>query len=186
MTTPAIETTDLGKVYRTLTGKYVPALNGVSLRVERGTVFGLLGPNGAGKTTLLKILLGLAQPTSGTARLLDTHPGNSPCGGGLGICLSPCELPDYIRAPGFMRYMGRLNGVPADLLKKRIPKLLEQVGLGGVKKPVKAYSKGMQQRLGLAQAMLNDPEVLFLDEPTDGLDPAGTQRGARFGAASSQ
>jgi ABC-2 type transport system ATP-binding protein len=173
MTTPAIETTDLGKVYRTLTGKYVPALNGVSLRVERGTVFGLLGPNGAGKTTLLKILLGLAQPTSGTARLLDTHPGNSAMRRRIGYLPESMRIPDYMRAPGFMRYMGRLNGVPADLLRERIPKLLEQVSLGGVKKPVKAYSKGMQQRLGLAQAMLNDPEVLFLDEPTDGLDPVG-------------
>lgn len=173
MTGPAIETTDLGKVYRTLTGKYVPALNGVSLRVERGTVFGLLGPNGAGKTTLLKILLGLAQPTSGAARLLDSHPGNTAMRRRIGYLPESMRIPDYMRANRFMWYMGRLNRVPASVLKKRIPELLEKVSLAGVKKPVKAYSKGMQQRLGLAQAMLNDPELLFLDEPTDGLDPVG-------------
>jgi ABC-2 type transport system ATP-binding protein len=167
MTNPAIETQDLHKKYMTLRRKEIPALNGVTLRVERGTIFGLLGPNGAGKTTLLKILLGLCDSTSGSARLLDSHPGDTKVRRRVGY------LPEYIKAPAFLRYMGRLDGVPRATLNKRIPELLEKVGLGGVKKPAKSYSKGMLQRLGLAQALLNDPELLILDEPTDGLDPLG-------------
>jgi ABC-2 type transport system ATP-binding protein len=83
------------------------------------------------------------------------------------------RIPEYFKAEGFLRYMGKLNKVDSAALNRRIPALLEQVGLAGVRKPVQAYSKGMQQRLGLAQALVNDPEVLFLDEPTDGLDPMG-------------
>jgi ABC-2 type transport system ATP-binding protein len=173
MTNPAIETQDLVKIYRTLRGKQIPALGGVSLRVERGTVFGLLGPNGAGKTTLLKILLGLAYPSSGSARLLDRNPGDASARRRIGYLPEQMRIPDYMKGKGFLWYMGRLNGVAREDLKQKIPRLLDQVGLAGVKKPVKAYSKGMQQRLGLAQALLNDPELLFLDEPTDGLDPLG-------------
>ncbi|MFZ0820956.1 MAG: ABC transporter ATP-binding protein [Candidatus Acidiferrales bacterium] len=176
MTNPAIETQDLHKKYITLRRKEIPALNGVSLSVERGTVFGLLGPNGAGKTTLVKILLGLAAPTNGSARLLDSHPGDTKARRRIGYLPEQMRLPDYIKGPAFLRYMGRLNGVPSGVLKTRIPELLEQVGLGGVKKPAKAYSKGMLQRLGLAQALLNDPELLILDEPTDGLDPLGRKQ----------
>lgn len=176
MTNPAIETQDLHKKYLTLRRKEIPALNGVSLRVERGTIFGLLGPNGAGKTTLLKILLGLCDSTSGTARLLDSTPGDTKARRRVGYLPEAMRLPDYIKSTPFLRYMGRLNGVPSATLKKRIPELLEQVGLGGVKKPAKAYSKGMLQRLGLAGALLNDPELLILDEPTDGLDPLGRKQ----------
>lgn len=176
MTNPAIETQDLIKVYRTLTRKYVPALGGVTLRVERGAIFGLLGPNGAGKTTLIKILLGLCTSTSGMARLLDSHPGDTGARRRVGYLPEAMRIPDYMKGTNFLRYMGRLNGVPGATLKKRIPELLERVGLGGVKKPAKAYSKGMLQRLGLAQALLNDPELLMLDEPTDGLDPLGRKQ----------
>jgi ABC-2 type transport system ATP-binding protein len=176
MTNPAIETQDLHKKYLTLRRKEIPALNGVSLRVERGTIFGLLGPNGAGKTTLLKILLGLCDSTSGTARLLDGTPGDTKVRRRIGYLPEQMRLPDYIKGPAFLRYMGRLNGVPSSTLKKRVPELLEQVGLGGVKKPAKSYSKGMLQRLGLAGALLNDPELLILDEPTDGLDPLGRKQ----------
>ena len=176
MTAPAIETQELHKKYVTLRRKEIPALNGVSLSIERGTIFGLLGPNGAGKTTLVKILLGLALPTNGSARLLDSHTGGTAARRRVGYLPENMRLPDYIKAPAFLRYMGRLNGVPSATLKKRIPELLDQVGLGGVKKPAKAYSKGMLQRLGLAQALLNDPELLILDEPTDGLDPLGRKQ----------
>lgn len=176
MTSPAIETNDLHKRYVTLRRKEIPALNGVSLRVERGTIFGLLGPNGAGKTTLVKILLGLATPTSGSASLLESHPGDTKARRRIGYLPEQMRLPDYIKAPALLRYMGRLNGVPSATLKMRIPLLLEQVGLAGVKKPAKTYSKGMQQRLGLAQALLNDPELMILDEPTDGLDPLGRKQ----------
>jgi ABC-2 type transport system ATP-binding protein len=176
MTAPAIETQDLHKKYVTLRRKEIPALNGVSLSVERGTVFGLLGPNGAGKTTLVKILLGLADATNGSARLLGANPGDTKVRRRIGYLPEQMRLPDYIKGSAFLRYMGRLNGVPSATLKTRIPQLLEQVGLGGVKKPAKAYSKGMLQRLGLAQALLNDPELLILDEPTDGLDPLGRKQ----------
>jgi ABC-2 type transport system ATP-binding protein len=173
MNGPAIETHNLEKTYRTLRGKNVPALRGVSLRVESGSIFGLIGQNGAGKTTLVKILLGLSSPTSGTAQLLGGSPGDPAIRRRVGYLPEAMRIPDYMKAKNFLTYMGRLNRVSSSDLKKRIPRLLEQVGLAGVRKPVKAYSKGMQQRLGLAHAMLNEPEFLFLDEPTDGLDPLG-------------
>lgn len=173
MSDAAIETKELKKTYRTLTGKTVAALQGVSLRVEYGTIFGLIGQNGAGKTTLVKILLGLSSPSMGSAELLGGSPGNAAVRRRVGYLPEQMRIPDYMKAKGFLKYMGRLNQVGSEELKQRIPELLELVGLAGVKKPVKAYSKGMQQRLGLAQALLNDPRVLFLDEPTDGLDPVG-------------
>jgi len=173
MSDAAIETKELKKTYRTLTGKTVAALQGVSLRVEYGTIFGLIGQNGAGKTTLVKILLGLSSASMGSAELLGGSPSNAAVRRRVGYLPEQMRIPDYMKAKGFLKYMGRLNQVGSEELKQRIPELLELVGLAGVKKPVKAYSKGMQQRLGLAQALLNDPRVLFLDEPTDGLDPVG-------------
>ncbi|HXQ26886.1 MAG TPA: ABC transporter ATP-binding protein [Candidatus Acidoferrales bacterium] len=173
MTSPAVEVRDLGKTYRTLRGTAVSALDGVSLRVEPGTIFGLIGQNGAGKTTLIKILLGLGTPTAGVARLLGSSPRDPAARRRVGYLPEQMRLPDYFQAKNFLRYMGRLNGVDRAAMERRIPALLERVGLGDVRKPVKAYSKGMQQRLGLAQALVSDPEVLFLDEPTDGLDPLG-------------
>lgn len=173
MSDAAIETKDLQKIYKTLTGKTVAALQGVSLRVEYGTIFGLIGQNGAGKTSLVKILMGLSHPSSGSAELMGGRPSAAAVRRRVGYLPEQMRIPDYMKAKGFLRYMGQLNQVGSGELKTRIPELLELVGLAGVKKPVKAYSKGMQQRLGLAQALLNDPRVLFLDEPTDGLDPLG-------------
>jgi ABC-2 type transport system ATP-binding protein len=169
----ALEARDLSKTFRTWRGQDVAALDGVSLAVERGTIFGLIGQNGAGKTTLVKILLGLAVATRGSARLLDGSPFDPAIRRRVGYLPESMRIPDYLRARSFLGYMGRLNYLSEEELKQRIPKLLEQVGLAGVRKLVQDYSKGMQQRLGLAQAMLNDPELLFLDEPTDGLDPLG-------------
>jgi len=173
MTSPAIEVRNLEKTYRTFRGKTMSALQGVSLRVEPGTIFGLIGQNGAGKTTLIKILLGLATPTAGDARLLGGQPSDPAVRRRVGYLPEQMRLPDYFQAKNFLRYMGLLNGADRTAMKRRIPALLERVGLGDERKPVKAYSKGMQQRLGLAQALASDPEVLFLDEPTDGLDPLG-------------
>jgi ABC-2 type transport system ATP-binding protein len=173
MTSPAIEVSDLGKAYRAFRGRTVGALQGVSLRVEPGTIFGLIGQNGAGKTTIIKILLGLATPTAGAARVLGSSPSDPAARRRVGYLPEQMRLPDFFRAKNFLGYMGRLNGVNRAAMKRRIPALLERVGLGDERKPVKAYSKGMQQRLGLAQALVSDPEVLFLDEPTDGLDPLG-------------
>jgi len=104
---------------------------------------------------------------------LGGHPGDSRIRRRIGYLPEAMRVPDHMKAPGFLRYMGQLNGVGSKLLHRRVPALLEQVGLGGVHKLVKDFSKGMQQRLGLAQALVNDPEMLFLDEPTDGLDPVG-------------
>jgi len=109
----------------------------------------------------------------GSAELLGGSPSNAAVRRRVGYLPEQMRIPDYMKAKGFLKYMGRLNQVGSVELKQRIPELLDLVGLAGVKKPVKAYSKGMQQRLGLAQALLNDPRVLFLDEPTDGLDPVG-------------
>ncbi len=172
----AVEVTGLGKTYHALRSRPLHALQGVSLRVERGEIFGLIGQNGAGKTTLIKILLGLASPTAGAALLLGRSPGDPAARRRVGYLPEQMRLPDYFRAKDFLRYMGGLNRVDPAAMKRRIPALLERVGLGGVQKPVSAYSKGMQQRLGLAQALVNDPEVLFLDEPTDGLDPLGRRQ----------
>lgn len=172
MPVAAIETQDLRKTYRTLR-RTVAALQNVSLRVAPGMIFGLIGQNGAGKTTLIKILLGLSQPSSGSAVLLGGLPGNPSVRRRIGYLPEEMRLPEYLNAESFLRYMGKLNGVDSGMIRRRIPGLLEQVALTGVKKPLRSYSKGMQQRLGLAQALLNDPQILFLDEPTEGLDPLG-------------
>lgn len=171
--TLSIEVASLQKVYGGFRRDTVHALRGVSLWIEQGTIFGLIGQNGAGKTTLIKILLGLSDPTDGSARVLGSSPRDAETRRRLGYLPEQMRLPDYFTASDFLRYMGKLNGIGSLLLRKRIEELLEKVGLAGNNKPVRAYSKGMQQRLGLAQALINDPELLFLDEPTDGLDPLG-------------
>jgi ABC-2 type transport system ATP-binding protein len=173
MTGAAIEVLELDKTYRAFRGRPVKALQGLTLTVEPGTIFGLIGQNGAGKTTLIKILLGLATPTSGAARLLGGSPKDPAVRCRVGYLPEQMRLPDYFQAENFLRYMARLNGVDRKAMKRRIPALLERVGLAKARKPIKDYSKGMQQRLGLAQALVSEPEVLFLDEPTDGLDPLG-------------
>ncbi len=150
------------------------ALAGVSLRVERGSIFGLLGRNGAGKTTLVKILLGLVHATGGRAAILGEPPSAHRMRRRIGYLPEHMRLPEHLKADSFLRYMGAINGVSADKLRERIPTLLELVELADArKKLLREYSKGMTQRLGIAQALLNDPEVLFLDEPTEGLDPLG-------------
>ena len=173
MRNPAIEVRDLRKTYPAFRRKRVAALRGISLAVEPGTIFGLIGQNGAGKTTLVKILLGLATPTGGSAILLGQPPRNARARRRLGYLPEQMRLPDYLDSKNFLRYMGQLNHLESAGMSRRIPELLDRVGLAGIRGPVKAYSKGMQQRLGLAQALINDPDVLFLDEPTDGLDPLG-------------
>jgi ABC-2 type transport system ATP-binding protein len=174
MTRLAVETSELAKTYRALRRTPTPALKGVSIKVESGIIFGLLGQNGAGKTTLLKILLGLIPPSEGRARVLDGDPGDSALRRRIGYLPEVMRLPDYLRAESFLNYMGRLNGVDAATLRRRVPELIEMVGLAShKKKQLREYSKGMQQRIGLAQVLVNDPDLLFLDEPTEGLDPVG-------------
>jgi ABC-2 type transport system ATP-binding protein len=132
MTSPAIETHDLQKSYLTLRGKTTVALDAVSLQVERGTIFGLIGQNGAGKTTLVKILLGLTPQTSGTAHLLGGAVGNHLTRRRVGYLPEQIRIPEYLKAENFLRYMGKLNGVDSAAMKRRIPELLELVGLAGL------------------------------------------------------
>ena len=167
-----ITTTDLTKTYRDMWRKNT-ALDGVSVEVEQGAIFGLLGQNGAGKSTLIKILLSIVRPTRGFAIVLGGDPGDPAIRKRIGFLPEQMQLPGYLRAKSFLRYMGQLNGVSRAKLNAEIPELLERVGLGGERKKLGAYSKGMRQRLGIAAALINNPSLLFLDEPTEGLDPIG-------------
>lgn len=153
------------------------ALDGVSLEVAPGEVFGLLGQNGAGKTTLVKVLLGLAAPTSGKAWLLDSPAGTARVRERVGYLPEDHRLPEYHTGPSLLDFYGALQGVSRQDRKRRIPELLGILGLAGRERlKVRGYSKGMKQRLGLAQALLARPRVLFLDEPTDGVDPVGRRQ----------
>ncbi|MHB1422479.1 MAG: ABC transporter ATP-binding protein [Gemmataceae bacterium] len=159
-----------------LTKHYGPieALRGVSLTVERGEIFGLLGQNGAGKTTLVKILLGITQLTDGLADLLDAPAGTARVRRRVGYLPEDHRFPDYHTGASLLDFYGALLEVPAAERRKRIPDVLELVGLKGrMHYKIRTYSKGMKQRLGIAQAIFHDPDVIFLDEPTDGVDPVG-------------
>jgi ABC-2 type transport system ATP-binding protein len=181
----AIEVEELCRTYRSRTGIFrrkrveVHALNGISFEVERGELFGLLGPNGAGKTTTIKILTTLLLPTSGTARVLGMDPATDPgsirrrighvFGGDRGLY-------DRLSALDNLRYFADLYRVPVRDKRRRIAELLDLVGLTGRERErVETYSRGMRQRLHIARGLLHDPEVLFLDEPTIGLDPVGAR-----------
>lgn len=173
-TQAAIETHDLRKTYveGLLRRKRQEALKGVSLRVERGEIFGLLGGNGAGKTTFIKLLLGIIRRTAGTATVLG-HPGGDWRSRKLiGYLPENLRVPRHLTGLTALEYYGHLSNVPMSVIHQRRGELLEMVGLAErAKDPVRTYSKGMLQRLGLAQSMLHDPELFILDEPTDGLDP---------------
>jgi ABC-2 type transport system ATP-binding protein len=171
----AIEVTDLRKTYRTpFQRKKVEALRGVTFEVERGHIFGFVGPNGAGKTTTIRTLMGLIRPTSGHAKLLG-HPLPSRLARGkLGFLPEAPYFYDYLTVAELLDLAGRLCGVPADVRKRRADELIERVGLGRARgQNLKKFSKGMLQRAGLAQALMNDPELVVLDEPMSGLDPIG-------------
>jgi ABC-2 type transport system ATP-binding protein len=171
---PAIETRDLFKTYveGLLRRKRQPALQGVSLRVERGEIFGLLGGNGAGKTTFIKTLLGVIRKSAGHAQLLGFPAGDRRGRKLVGYLPENLRVPRHLTGFTALEYYGNLSNVPTRVIRQRQGALLEKVGLAErAKHPVRTYSKGMLQRLGLAQAMLHDPELYILDEPTDGLDP---------------
>ena len=171
----AIETTSLSKVYVSSFGKKkVRALNELSLSINKGTIFGLLGPNGAGKTTLVKLLLQIIFPTFGSAKMLGENINNYKLKKSIGYLPENHKYPSYLNGGEVLRFFGKLSGIDGKKLDKKIDELLEIVKLSKWKKTkIKAYSKGMMQRLGLAQALINDPELIFLDEPTDGVDPIG-------------
>ncbi|HVN48406.1 MAG TPA: ABC transporter ATP-binding protein [Bacteroidota bacterium] len=172
----AIQTQELTKQYRIgrFTKKNILALNKVSLDVHQGEIFGLLGPNGAGKTTFIKLLLSIAFPTSGSATVLGHQLGERALKEEIGYLPESHRYPSFLNAFDTLLFFGRLNGLPEQVLRERAATLLDRVGLSEWKKvKTKKFSKGMLQRLGLAQALINDPKIIFLDEPTDGVDPVG-------------
>jgi ABC-2 type transport system ATP-binding protein len=165
----AIETQGLRKVF----GDKVAVAN-LSLTVERGEVFGFLGPNGAGKTTAVKMLLGLIRPSDGKASLLGEPLGNQHTRARVGFLPEHFRFHDWLTAAEFLKLHADLYRMPHQASDKRIPELLELVGLAPhASKRLRQFSKGMLQRIGLAQALLNNPELVILDEPTSGLDPVG-------------
>jgi ABC-2 type transport system ATP-binding protein len=165
----AIETRTLGKIF----GSKV-AVRGLTLEVARGEVFGFLGPNGAGKSTSIKMMLGLTAPTRGEALVLGSPAGDVTTRRKIGFLPEHFRFYEWLTASELLSVHGRLYGMSKSSLGKRIPELLEEVGLWPHReKRVRDFSKGMMQRLGLAQALLNEPDLIFLDEPTSGLDPAG-------------
>jgi ABC-2 type transport system ATP-binding protein len=152
----------------------IRALGGVSLAVRPGEIFGLLGQNGAGKTTLVKVLLGVVAASDGRAEVLGQPAGTAAVRRRIGYLPEDHRFPDYHTAASLLDFYGALLDVPARIRRRRIPEALELVGLKGrMHSKVRTYSKGMKQRLGIAQALLHDPELVFLDEPTDGVDPVG-------------
>jgi ABC-2 type transport system ATP-binding protein len=164
-----IETTGLRKIY----GRKV-AVADLTLQVPKGEVFGFLGPNGAGKSTSVKMLLGLVVPSDGTARVLGHAPGHAASMARIGFLPEHFRFHEWMRAAELLDLHGRLYGMPPEARRKRIPEVLDLVGLAEhAGRPLADFSKGMLQRIGLAQALLNDPELVFLDEPTSALDPFG-------------
>ncbi|MCE9582676.1 MAG: ABC transporter ATP-binding protein [Planctomycetes bacterium] len=173
MSDAVIETQNLTKIFTDFWGrKKTKAVDALNLRVERGEVFGFLGPNGSGKTTTMKMLLGLLYPTSGSAFVLGKDPTHIATKERIGFLPEESYLYRFLNATETLDFYGKLFGMPRSQRLKRANELLDQVGLKEAKhRPVREYSKGMARRVGLAQALINDPEVIFLDEPTSGLDP---------------
>ncbi|MCC7309024.1 MAG: ABC transporter ATP-binding protein [Acidobacteria bacterium] len=172
-----VEIQDLSKDYETgfWKKKKVRALDGLSLSVEPGQIFGFLGGNGAGKTTTIKILMGLLFPTSGTARILGRDIADVSMHREIGYCPENPYFYDYLTASELMNYFGEIFGLDSSRRKERSAELLTKVGLAKKdwNKQLRKYSKGMLQRVGLAQSLINDPKIVFLDEPMSGLDPMG-------------
>ncbi len=174
----ALDVNHLAKTYVTgfWMNKKIHSLKDCSLSVKRGETFGLLGPNGAGKTTTVKCLLGITQPSQGSGTILDYNLGDRRLKQYVGYLPENPYFYDYLTAWEILEFSGHLFQVPPSTLKERIPALLKLVGLSidtARKKPLKTYSKGMLQRTGMAQALINDPELVFFDEPMSGLDPLG-------------
>jgi ABC-2 type transport system ATP-binding protein len=165
----------LSKTYKSGVGRRpVQALDRLDLRVARGTVFGLLGPNGAGKTTLVKLALGIARATGGRAEVLGRPAGDVPVRARIGYLPENHRYPAHLTGEQVLRFFGKLSGIEEPALSQRVEALLRRVRMDEWRSTaVRRYSKGMMQRLGMAQAILNEPDLLILDEPTDGVDPVG-------------
>jgi len=172
-----VETRNLSKVYRDFWGRQkVRALKALDLEIRRGEIFGLLGPNGSGKTTTIKLLLGLLFPTSGQALVFGKDATDVSKNERLGYLPEESYLYRFLNAEETLDFYGRLFDMPAKVRRERAAELITMVGLNKDKRrQLKEYSKGMARRIGLAQALINDPELILLDEPTSGLDPIGTR-----------
>jgi ABC-2 type transport system ATP-binding protein len=172
----AIRTDDLTKYYSVGLGRTAVGLEGLTLDVQTGCIFGLVGPNGSGKTTTLKLLLGLVFPTRGTGEVLGLPLGSSEYKARVGYLPEGPYFYDHLNAPELLRMYGSLFGLGGERLEVRIRELLELVDMWTRRNyRVANYSRGMRQRVGVAQALINDPDVLFFDEPTAGLDPIGAK-----------
>jgi ABC-2 type transport system ATP-binding protein len=173
-----IETFSLTKIFSDWWGREKTcAVDNLNLKIQRNEVFGFLGPNGSGKTTTIKMLLGLLYPTKGRAVVLGGDSTDPKINRRIGFLPEESYLYRYLNARETLDFYGSLFGLPGKVRKIRIEALLEMVGLKAVaNRPVGTYSKGMARRIGLAQALINDPDLLILDEPTTGLDPIGTRQ----------
>jgi ABC-2 type transport system ATP-binding protein len=174
----AIETFSLTKIFPDWWGRAkVIAIDGLDLKIRYNEIYGLLGPNGSGKTTTLKVLLSLLRPTKGRAVVLGGDTSDPKISAQIGYLPEESYLYRYLSARETLDFYGRIFGLPAKIRKRRIDTLLEMVGLTGMaNRPVGTFSKGMARRIGLAQALINDPELLILDEPTSGMDPISTRQ----------
>ncbi len=174
----AVHAQNLTKVYKDFWGRdKVRALDDLNLTIHRGEVFGLLGPNGSGKSTTIKLLLGLIFPSRGSASVLGYPAGDTAVNEKVGFLPEESYLYRFLNGEETLKFYGRLFKIPSKVLKRRVPELLDTVGLDAKsrKRKLREYSKGMARRIGLAQALINNPDLILLDEPTTGLDPIGTR-----------
>lgn len=178
MSETVLSVEDLSKTFRVgFFGKKVEAVRGVSFSVERGQLLGYLGPNGSGKTTSIKCMLGLIQPTAGTISLFGGRHDDPMRRARIGYMPEHPYFYDYLKPTEVLDYVGQLYGIPANIRKKRSVALLERLGLGhAMDRPLRGFSKGMLQRVGLAQSLVSDPDLLVYDEPLSGLDPFGRKQ----------